>query len=114
MGKKGHRQSVQTSERLEALQTKLMELTMEKENEQKRREQNIEAKELQNIAHSAKVAQLREEMSRVVREQEQSALTEATQQREAEKERMKHAIQMEKAKRQMTRLQLTIADSYDS
>merc|ERR1712204_60831 len=99
MGKKGHRQSVQTSERLEALQTKLMELTMEKENEQKRREQNIEAKELQNIAHSAKVAQLREEMSRVVREQE--------------KERMKHAIQMEKAKRQMTRLQLTIADSYD-
>merc|ERR1712228_560917 len=78
---------------------------------EKEREQNKEVAEIKAIQHIAKVQKLKEEMNKIKRDQDSSQNQQNSLMRKAEKDTMKHKIQIMKMKKSMTRLELSIADS---
>eukprot|EP01083_Nonionella_stella_P061283 159736_1 len=97
--------SIKNEQKVDELQSYLL---MKKER-QESHDDNQE-NEIKNIQYEARIQELRQQMSRLIQEEESIQNEKAQAKRKGQKDKMKHQIQIGKIKQQITRLQLNIVD----
>jgi len=89
---------------MEQLQTELMSMKIEQQEQQKKDAEKREVEEIKNIQHNSKMQELKERMNRTMREQNDNENKVKSLQMKAEKDSIQHRIKMEKMEQSLNKL----------